>query len=105
MNALLLVSALLAAEAPPTLRLPEGAKPVRYAVELTLDPSAEQFSGVIDIELQVTKPLSVLWLNARELTVKKSSADAVLPGGKDFIGLKFNKPLAAGAQRVHIEYT
>ncbi len=105
MNALLLVSALLAADTPPTLRLPDAAKPMRYAVELTLDPSSEQFSGVIDIELQVTKPTQVVWLNARELTIKKSSADAVLPGGKDFVGLKFNKPLAAGVHRVHIEYT
>ncbi|MCC6808980.1 MAG: M1 family metallopeptidase [Deltaproteobacteria bacterium] len=107
MHALLLTAALLAANdpTPPTLRLPDNAQPVKYKVELSVDPTADKLSGAIDIELDVKKPTSVLWLNANELTITKSSADKVIAGGKDFVGLEFKKPLAVGAHKVHIEYT
>ena len=53
----------------PTLRLPTEVRPTKYNVELTIDPTQEQFTGKADIELQVTKPVDVLWLNATDLKI------------------------------------
>lgn len=58
---------------PPTLRLPTGARPLRYAVELTLSPDTDAFSGTVDIEMEIDRSLSVLWLNADDVTVSEAS--------------------------------
>jgi len=51
---------------PPDLRLPTTVKPTRNIVELVLDPSTEDFSGSIAIDLDVGAATPVLWLNAHE---------------------------------------
>jgi alanyl aminopeptidase len=108
-----------AAEQAPTLRLPKLATPQRYALDLTLVPSEDTFSGRIDIELDVLTPTPVLWLNkGPELTVlaasltpggAKGSAAAELPAravgvGKDFLSLTFAHPLPVGPARLRISY-
>src|SRR5687767_15324937 len=52
---------------PPSLRLPETARPLRYAAELTLTPNQDTFTGAIQIELELRQPTKILWLNAKEL--------------------------------------
>ena len=82
------------ATAPPTLRLPGGVRPLREAVDLTLDPARETFSGSVEIDLELREPLPVLWLNAVGLKVSdasirrdgKASPLRVVPGGEDFVG-------------------
>ena len=54
---------------PPTLRLPEGTRPVSERVSLTLVPSENTFEGEATVELKVEKASPVLWLNATDLTV------------------------------------
>ena len=51
----------------PTLRLPPGAKPTRYELSLRVVPGESKFTGEVTIELELDRPLSVLWLNARGL--------------------------------------
>jgi alanyl aminopeptidase len=102
-----------AAPTPPKLRLDPSVVPVRYSAELKVDPTQTHFSGVIDIDVQSPRPLDVLWLNAEELQVQKASATVgkktiaakVIPQKKDFVGIAFDAPLAAGVSRVHLEYT
>ena len=116
MKSLLLLSlagGLLAAPQPPTLRLPTDAAPVRYKLDLTLDPAKDTFSGVVTIDLNVRQSTSVLWLNAARLTVARATLEqsgaqqtaAVLPGGDDFVGFEFAHPLAAGGATLRINYT
>ena len=116
--------------AEPTLRLPKLAVPLRYALDLTLVPTEETFTGRIDIDLNVLEPTTVLWLNkGPELTVLQAS---LIPGGpvspsapaaktagsgtgpelgaratavgKDFLSLTFNRPLTAGPAQLRITY-
>ena len=104
-----------AAEAPtpPALRLPAGARPVQYAVDLTLSPESETFSGAIDIDLEMDAPVRVLWLNATDLTVGDASftiagrtvRPRVVPGGDDFIGFETDDPVGPGRAGLHISYT
>src|SRR5580704_11237276 len=71
-----ILPACLAAQ--PKLRLSEvqDAAPVRYRATLDLDPAKESFSGVIDIQVAVRKPVATLWLNATKINVKEASVTA-----------------------------
>ncbi len=99
--------------APPKLRLGEVARPLRYAAELTIDPARDTFTGRLTIELTAREALTVLWLNANDLTISRATAEVgsvriaarPLPQPKDFVGLAFEQPLPAGPARVIIDYT
>jgi len=98
--------------APPTLRLPNLAAPVSYALDLTIDPAAPGFHGSIDIEIRVASRTGVLWLNAKELKIAKAAAEQggrsssarVVPGGTEFVGLAFDRPLEPGALQLRLEF-
>ena len=101
-----------AAPEPPRLRLGDAARPLGYDVLLSLVPTRETFSGVVDMKLELREPLAVLWLNAEELTLQKVEARAgedvftgrPLPAKKNFVGIAFDRPLPAGAVALHVEY-
>ncbi len=109
---LLAWSALAQAATPPTLRLPDSVKPVRYSAELTIVPSESSFRGAIDIDLEVRKPTDTIWLNAGFLTVELARIEGtgapaparIVPGGDDFVGFEFDQALAPGPARLHVEY-
>jgi aminopeptidase N len=96
-----------AAEAP-KLRLPDDVRPTSYAADLTLIPGEKTFSGVIDIDIDLAKPASLIWLNSTDLTIKQatiaSEPAAIEPGDSDFVGLRAAKILAPGPARIHIVY-
>jgi cytosol alanyl aminopeptidase len=96
-----------AAEAP-KLRLPDDVRPIRYAVELTLVPGEKTFAGTIDIDVDLAKPASLIWLNSTELTIQQATIAGqpatIEPGGDDFVALHTAKILAPGAARIHIVY-
>jgi alanyl aminopeptidase len=98
------------------LRLPRTAMPVRYQATLTVVPTEDTLKGAIDIDLKLTEPSSVIWLNGTELTVDSASLDV---GGKkitaravpveeafkeDFIRFALDAPAPAGPARLHIDY-
>jgi aminopeptidase N len=101
------------APTPPSLRLPEGARPTRYALDLTLSPDSENFRGGIDIDIDLSAAMPVIWLNATDLTVEEASLamggktlhPQVVPGGDDFVGLAFDPPAGPGSGRLHLSYT
>jgi cytosol alanyl aminopeptidase len=98
---------------PPRLRLPTTAAPTGYAVELTIDPAKDRFRGTVWIDLRVTEKTALLWLNATDLEISSASvvvADHTLPvkavpGGENYAGFSFTKPLAPGVARLKIDYT
>ena len=100
------------AAVPPSLRLPANVRPVRQALDLTLDPALEAFSGSAEIDLELKEPLRVLWLNAAQLKVKEAtlrrdkvvSPLRVVPGGDDFVGFRADAPLAAGPAHLHLVF-
>src|SRR5574341_2193889 len=57
----------------PQLRLPAIATPLRYRVDLTIVPTNDRFSGVIEIDLNIARATSFLWLNANELKFNDTS--------------------------------
>jgi alanyl aminopeptidase len=92
--------------APPILRLPEGARPTRYELTLTVVPGEAKAAGEIAIDVELDRPHPVLWLNADELTVSRAAVSAggtrvtLLSGHDQFVGLAFEPVLPAGKYRV-----
>jgi cytosol alanyl aminopeptidase len=98
---------------PPALRLPKTARPVHYAIDLTLVPSRETFSGTEEIEVDLAETTSLFWLNAVDLSISRASLSVgsrelpvqVVPGGEDFVGLSFRRPAGPGRARLRIAFT
>ena len=99
-----------AAEAVPTLRLPSGARPTHYAVTLTIVPGAEKAAGDIAIDVVLERRQAVLWLNATTLAISRVEVDGndtharILTADDQFVGLAFERPLAAGAHRIVLAF-
>ena len=106
--AILASSLCLLAADPPTLRLGADIRPTRYAAELTAVPATATFSGVIDIDVVLAKPASLVWLNANDLIVLQATVNSQPavpePAGGDFICLRLAAPLPAGPAKIHIVY-
>jgi alanyl aminopeptidase len=100
------------APTPPALRLPTDVRPTGYTAELTLDPKVSAFQGTVDIDLEVAKPTSVIWLHGKYLTVKQATLTQAgasvdvkpVKGGTDFLGFTVAKPLAAGPAKLRVVY-
>lgn len=102
------------AEPRPTLRLPADVHPGAEAIELTVQPEHDTFSGKVDIDVQLDRPRQSLWLHARGLHVTAASLTpaggapiAATWGDEDAQGmgrLALTTPAPAGLARVHLEY-
>ncbi|HEX6136540.1 MAG TPA: M1 family aminopeptidase [Casimicrobiaceae bacterium] len=94
----------------PALRVPEGARPTRYALTMTVVPGEAKASGEIAIDVRLDRAHPVLWLNAVSLSISRASVDAaetrttLLPGNDQFVGLAFDPPLPAGAHRLTLAF-
>ncbi len=94
---------------PPKLLLPSGVAPVRYDLDLTLDPARDTYTGRIVIETKVNAPTDLIWLNSTGLTFTKATVGnqtaEPVPGGKEFQGLRTPAPVAAGTTNIAIDFT
>ncbi len=100
----------------PGLRLPRDVVPLTYDPKLRIDPGSDTFSGTIEIKVRVLEPVDLVWLNAKNLTIREASAAilgpqeetvaaATVPGNDNVTGLQFAKVLPAGEARLWISYT
>jgi alanyl aminopeptidase len=95
---------------PPAFRLPNGARPLHYDLMLTIVPGDPKASGEIAIDVELTRPHPVLWLNADSLTISSASVNApqarvaILSGHDQFVGLAFEPPLPPGTHRLTVAF-
>src|SRR5262245_13618373 len=64
-----------AAQAPgpvPLGRLPAGVRPTHYALELTVVPDEERFSGTVRIDVALERQQRALWLHGNDLKVSEA---------------------------------
>ena len=96
----------------PGLQLGDEVKPVRYALDLTLVPERDHFTGRVDIEVALAVETDAIVLHADELTIESAS---VVAGGEevaarpvllppDFVGLALARPVGAGSAHIRIGY-
>ena len=92
----------------PKLRLGNSVLPRHYAVELTLEPGKDTFSGVVDIDVDVRQPQDTIWLNALEIAIHDATiggkAAKTVAGSAQVIGLSTGQPVPAGRTKLHIAY-
>ena len=55
--------------AAPTGRLPAGVRPITYRAALDLDPREPRFSGRVEIDIELDRPVPGLWLHGDDLDV------------------------------------
>jgi alanyl aminopeptidase len=93
---------------PPAFVLPDDVTPRKYFIDLTIDPSQDTFTGQARIEVEVKKPTSLIWLNAKDITPSEATvggkkATATAAGG-EFLGLQLDSPVKAGHTIISIRY-
>ncbi|HKH88847.1 MAG TPA: M1 family metallopeptidase, partial [Acidimicrobiales bacterium] len=74
-------------------RLPRGALPRRYSLELSPDLSSASFNGRVTIELDVTEPISEVVLNAAELELSQASWRSATSGESHPLGVRVDEAL------------
>ncbi len=105
-------AALTAAAQPPQMRLPDQVTPLRYSLEMTLAPAADEYAGTVAIELQVKAATRLLWINGDGLTIDAASLTS---GGvnypararsepRDFIALAFADEIPAGPATLTLRF-
>src|SRR5579875_2871189 len=113
LSCVLLFSTSLMAQQAPRLRLPDTVIPTSYRVSLTIDPARDNFDGDITIAVKVKQAVNVIWLNASNLTIHDAELKTgegqlrpdVIPGGTDFVGLRFSSVVPVGTGEIRIRYT
>ena len=104
------------APAVPGLRLPRDVVPLRYEPRLTIDPAVDRFDATVDIVVRVERATDVVWLNARNITLREAKAviggaqpedvaGVRITGSDDVMGIRFDKPLPVGEARLALSYT
>jgi alanyl aminopeptidase len=73
-------NAAAASEAIPTGQLPATATPTHYRLDLTIRPKRAEFSGTVEIDIELAEPRSTLYLHGKELNV--TSAEVRSADGK-----------------------
>ncbi|MEL6860832.1 MAG: M1 family metallopeptidase [Pseudomonadota bacterium] len=103
-------------EIPPAGQLPEGVTPTAYRLDLYTDPSQDEFSGTVEIDVTLDEPHARIWLHS--IAQRVSSAKARLADGSEVEAeftrstaeggvsrLDFPTPVPAGNSTLIIDYT
>ncbi len=91
--------------------LPGDAIPRKETVQLTIDPARETFEGAVSIDVELPAPASVIWLNAKNLTIASASIAQgdtlrparIVPSSDERIGIGGGQPLV-GPATIRIAY-
>jgi alanyl aminopeptidase len=99
-------------EAAPTLRLGNEVIPRHATLELDLDPRADHFTGRIQLDVSLARPLATVWLHGRDLEIEQ--AVAIIGGTRSPLTARFQDPgllaldaaqqLPAGQARLDLAY-
>jgi len=112
LRAFLVLACATTVSAQPSFLLPDGVTPKKHIIELTVDPSLDTFSGWSRIDVELTKPAKIVWVNAKNLEPGESSV--IIAGhtmkaratmaGDEFIGLELDAPIGPGPATLSIRY-
>lgn len=99
---------------PPSLRLDGSVVPQRYRLDLTIDPAQDRFHGSIDIDVKLSIPASVVWLNGTDLKVSEAAIRygkgpeqraRAIGSGKDFLGVQTQTIVPPGSATIRIVFS
>jgi alanyl aminopeptidase len=64
-----------AGEPIPSGRLPSDTRPLAYRLELEIDPAQPRFAGRVEIDVELARARTTVWLHALELAVREASVE------------------------------
>jgi alanyl aminopeptidase len=85
-------------EQAPSGRLPRDVRPLRYSLDLTVLPHQENFSGVAEIVIALSRPRDLIYLHANELDVR----EATVAVGDRSLPVRWEKTQEEGVAAVHL---
>ncbi|HET7134962.1 MAG TPA: M1 family metallopeptidase, partial [Casimicrobiaceae bacterium] len=97
-------------EPAPSLHLPDGVRPERYAVTLSVVPGEAKVQGRIVVDITVDRPQSLIWLHADRIAIGTVDVDGGVSRAtlrtqhQQVVGLAFDPPLESGPHRVTLDY-
>lgn len=98
----------------PLGRLGTAVVPQRYLLDLTVDPSAERFSGLVEIDVDISEPTRLIDLHGHGLTMRRA---AIRRDGEETEGswaqvhssgvarIRFDEEIAAGPATLVFDYS
>lgn len=93
-------------------RLPHTAVPTNYKLDLTIRPDETTFQGVAIINIELKERTRVIWLNAKDLSIKEIhvtsgtiSKTANWRTSGEFLAVELSEPTGPGPLQVDIRYT
>ena len=93
----------------PSFYLPDDARPVRYKLDLRIDPAQDGFSGRASIEIEVAKASETLWLNGTGLTVTRATLDnspvRIEAVKEQFLAVRGDSTITPGHHELSVEYS
>ncbi|MEJ7604995.1 MAG: M1 family metallopeptidase [Bryobacteraceae bacterium] len=93
----------------PKLRLPGDVRPLRYELDLQLDPQQDRYSGKVAIDIEVLQPTKTVWLNSTALSIGEAKIGDRLAriedGGVNFAGFSFESALPVGRAKLSIAFS
>ncbi len=97
---------------PRAFTLPDGATPRKHTVELTLDPARDTFEGWMRIQVDLAKPTSLIYVNARDITPREAQVSTggrilnavATPMAGEFLAIQTAQPASAGPATLSIRY-
>ncbi|MFC6633373.1 M1 family metallopeptidase [Microbulbifer taiwanensis] len=81
----------------PEGRLPEGVRPEAYRLDLELDPRRDDFSGSVEIDIQMANAADHIWLHGKNIRV--GDIGATLADGRT-VAAQYQEVLDSGVARV-----
>ncbi len=109
---LLCAGSLSALPPPPGFVLSNDVVPKKYTLDLTIYPAQPTFEGSVRIDVELRKPVTFIWLNAKDVNpidatievdghTAQAHAEAV---GGEFIGIELDSPAGPGRATLSIRY-
>jgi alanyl aminopeptidase len=86
-----------AAHGPPLLQLPGGVRPLRYALDLEVEPDRPGFRGTAAIDLELEQARTSIWMHGLDLAVSSVSVEVA---GAPAVPADFAQVNADGVARV-----
>jgi alanyl aminopeptidase len=85
--------------------------PRKETVQLTIDPARDAFEGTVEVDVELRAPTSIVWLNAKNLTIGSAfivqggavRPARIVPSSGERIGIDGGQPLA-GFATIRIAY-
>ncbi len=93
---------------PPGFQLPDDVAPLKYDVTLSIDPNRDTFEGTVSIALDIRKPTSVIWLNAKDIEPENAEVGSehahARVAGKELIAIDLPHEISGSSYSVQLTY-